>query len=152
MFVAETCCSRTGMETLMADIWRCSGRDCKHAERLRSGSIFAGSHLSLQQLVRLMYLYSIRFTKQADLMLQLDINSQHSITEWKCNIRDVFAQYFIAYPQTVGGFGHTVEIDECLLVRRKYNVGHRVEEQWVFGGVDLDNQQCVHGSYCEQNS
>ena len=72
-----------------------------------------------------MYLYSIEFTKQADLMFQLD--SQHSITEWKCNIRDVFVQYFIAYPQTLGGFGHMVEIDECLLVRRKYNIGHRVE-------------------------
>ena len=31
-----------------------------------------------------------------------------------------------------------VEIDECLLVRWKYNVGHQVEQQWVFGGVHLD--------------
>ena len=84
------------------------------------------------------YLYSIGYTKQADLMFHLDIISQHSIIQWKCNIRDVFAQYFIANPQTVGGFGHTVEIEECLLVRRKYNVGHQVEQQWVFGGVDLD--------------
>ena len=29
---------------------------------------------------------------------------------------------------------YTVEIDECLLVRRKYNVGHQVGEQWVYGG------------------
>ena len=99
--------------------WCCNGRDCRCAERLRNGSIFAGSHLSLQQLVRLMYLYSIGYTKQADLMFHLDIISQHSIIKWKCNIRDVFAQYFIANPQTVGGFGHMVEIDECLLVRRK---------------------------------
>ena len=81
--------------------WRCHGRDYRWTERLRSGSIFAGLHLSLQQLVRLVYLYSIGFTKQADLMFQLNINSQHSIIEWKCNIRDVFAQYFIAHPQTV---------------------------------------------------
>ena len=85
-----------------------------------------------------MYLYSIGYTKQADLMSHLDIISQHSIIQWKFKIRDVFAQYFITYPQTVGGFGHMVEIDECLLVRRKYNVGHQVEQQWVFGGVDLD--------------
>ena len=48
----------------------------------------------------------------------------------------MFTEYFIANPQTVGGFGHTVEIDECLLVRRKYNVGH-VIQQWVFGGMNL---------------
>ena len=35
----------------------------------------------------------------------------------------------------IGGPGHTVEIDECLLVRRKYNVGHQVSEQWVFGAT-----------------
>ena len=33
--------------------------------------------------------------------------------------------------------GHTVEIDESLLVHRKYNVGHHVGEQWVFGGYDV---------------
>ena len=57
-------------------------------------------------------------------MLQFDINSQHSITEWKYNIRDTFVQYFIAYPQIVGGFGHMVEVNEYLLVRQEYNIGY----------------------------
>ena len=142
VLVVKTWCSRTGNGNIDSWRWHCNGRDCRRAERLRSGSIFAGLRLSLQQLVHLMYFYSIGYTKQADLMFQLDINSQHSITEWKCHIRDVFAQYFITHPQTVGGFGHTVEIDECLLVRWKYNIGHRVEQQWVFGGVDLDTTMC----------
>ena len=30
-----------------------------------------------------------------------------------------------------------VEIDECLLVRRKNNAGHLVREQWVFGGYNI---------------
>ena len=37
----------------------------------------------------------------------------------------------------LGGVGQVVEIDECLLVRRKANVGHLVREQWVFGGYDI---------------
>ena len=44
--------------------WHCNGQDCRHAERLRSGIIFSGLHLLLQQLVCLVYLYSIGFTKQ----------------------------------------------------------------------------------------
>ena len=43
-------------------------------------------------------------------------------------------EYFLRNPVVIGGPSHTVEIDECLLVRRKYNVGHQVGEQWVFGG------------------
>ena len=37
----------------------------------------------------------------------------------------------------IGGPGHTVQIDKCLLVCKKYNVGHLVDEQWVFGGYDV---------------
>ena len=32
--------------------------------------------------------------------------------------------------------GTVVEIDESKFGRRKYNKGHRVEGQWVFGGVE----------------
>ena len=51
--------------------------------------------------------------------------------------RDICLEYFIRNPVVIGGPGQTVEIDECLLVRRKYNVGHQVREQWVFGGYDV---------------
>ena len=44
-----------------------------------------------------------------------------------------------AYLRTRVALKHTVEIDECLLVCRKYNVGRMVQEQWVFGGYDVQS-------------
>ena len=44
---------------------------------------------------------------------------------------------FIFYVTQLGGRGNTVEIDECLLERRKYN---RVSEQWAFGGYDVEEK------------
>jgi hypothetical protein len=35
-----------------------------------------------------------------------------------------------------------IKIDECMLVRRKYNLGHLVREQWVFGGREVDTLDC----------
>ncbi|CAI6377486.1 unnamed protein product [Macrosiphum euphorbiae] len=38
----------------------------------------------------------------------------------------------------LGGYGHTVEIDESKFWRRKHHRGHRVEGQWVFGGYERE--------------
>ena len=35
----------------------------------------------------------------------------------------------------IGGVGFTVEIDETVLARRKYNRGRCVREQWLVGGI-----------------
>ena len=45
------------------------------------------------------------------------------------------AQSLLANPVQIGGQNLTVEIDESCFVRRKFNRGHAVREQWVFGGI-----------------
>lgn len=46
------------------------------------------------------------------------------------------SKYFI---KPIGEPGRTVEIDESKFGRRKYNKGHRVEWQWVFGGFERES-------------
>ena len=69
-------------------------------------------------------------------MKELEIGGEHTIVDWKQFCRDVCFQYFFNHPEQLGGPGRVVEIDESLFARRKYNRGHRVQEQWVFGGYD----------------
>ena len=42
----------------------------------------------------------------------------------------------------IGGPGKTVQIDESKVGNRKYHRGHRVEGQWVFGGIEEDTRKC----------
>jgi len=55
------------------------------------------------------------------------------LVQQKCNLKNTLY---------VGGPGLIVEIDESKFGRRKYHRGHRVEGQWVFGGVERGTGRC----------
>jgi hypothetical protein len=40
--------------------------------------------------------------------------------------------------QKMGGPNKTVEIDESKFGKQKYHRGHRVQGQWILGGVERD--------------
>ena len=51
----------------------------------------------------------------------------------------VVYDYFVEKSEPLGGIGEIVEIDESKFGKRKYHRGHRVEGQWVFGGIQRSN-------------
>ena len=42
----------------------------------------------------------------------------------------------------IGTHGNTLQINESKFVKRNYYCGHRVEGQWVFGGIEEDSRKC----------
>ena len=64
------------------------------------------------------------------------INPAHTLTDWRYFTRDICAEYFLRNPRQIGGPEHTVEVNECLFNKRKYNVGRVLQPLWVFGGYD----------------
>lgn len=56
--------------------------------------------------------------------------------DWASFCREVVLHAFVVNSEKIGGDGRVVEIDESKFGRRKYNRGHRVEGQWVFGGYE----------------
>ena len=43
--------------------------------------------------------------------------------------------------EPIGGPGKTVEIDETILVRRKYNRGRVLAQVWLFGGIERETKK-----------
>jgi transposase-like protein len=66
---------------------------------------------------------------------EIRIKSQKTLVDWGSFCREVCFDLMVENGKPMGGPGRTVEIDESKFGRRKYNKGHRVEGQWVFGMV-----------------
>jgi len=74
-------------------------------------------------------------------MMEIRI-SKNTAVDWAMFCREVLYHGMIKNKQKLGGPGVVVEIDESKFGKRKYNRGHIVEGQWVFGGVERETNRC----------
>ncbi|GFR10848.1 putative transposase-like protein [Trichonephila clavata] len=77
----------------------------------------------------------------AQIHKELGILSQ-AVADWRNYASDVLIDYIVVNTEKLGGEGKTVEVDESKIGKRKYNRGHFVEGQWVFGGVERETGRC----------
>ncbi|KAM7306650.1 hypothetical protein ISCGN_010350 [Ixodes scapularis] len=84
---------------------------------VRSSSFFEGSHLTLPQLMKIIYL-------------------------WCQNLPCAVIQRETDVAKMIGGEGVTVELDESMFGRRKYHRGYLRPGQRVFGGVEHGSGYC----------
>ena len=126
--------------------WRCPVQRCRRIHSVRKGSFFYQSKLKLWQILGL----SIEWSKAAgssrgdsydNIAAELEIGCKGTIVDWNQFCRDICVEYFVRNPCKLGGPGRTVEIDESLFAKRKYNRGRVVAKQWIFGGYDRATKQ-----------
>lgn len=144
-------CSRCGSDMVLfhsadsSDGWKYSCNNtifppkrkahrCGYQRRFRKGTFFAGSQLSIEQILKISHawIYSLPISFA---MREAHVASNTAV-DWASFCREVLIHAFMDNPQKIGGEGKVVEIDESKFGRRKYHRGHRVEGQWVFGGYE----------------
>ncbi|XP_023209731.1 uncharacterized protein LOC111612724 [Centruroides sculpturatus] len=134
-------------------IWRCSaGTACRKKISIRKDSFFERSHLPIAKIIQLAYMWAFEIDKQDFIQRELQISSPNTVVDWKQFCRDICHEWIIRNPIVIGGPGHTVEIDESCFVRRKYNRGRLVREQWVFGGYDVNTKQSFMVAVDQRNA
>lgn len=61
--------------------------------------------------------------------------SKRTIVDWRSFCSEV-TEKWLSKQEPIGGEGVVVEIDETLIVRRKYNRGRLLKSIWLFGGIE----------------
>ena len=90
-----------------------------------------------------MYEFSIQ-TTPANIIKEMNI-SNVTITKYLKFCRTLIENFYFCFEQNTKIVSHNkiVEIDECCLFKRKYNVGRLVEQIWIFGGIERgENGNC----------
>ena len=124
--------------------WRCKNSRCRKTRSIRANSFFDNSHLSIKQIIFIIYLWSKGYSlKLATDELKI---TKKTMIDWYRFCRDmVVFHYQNEDPDSskIGGVGEIVEIDESVFSKRKYYRGRVVKETWVFGGVNRDKTKKV---------
>ncbi|GBN17082.1 hypothetical protein AVEN_62537-1, partial [Araneus ventricosus] len=69
--------------------------------------------------------------------------SEPTVVDWKSFRREVCGDIIIRGSKKLGGVGQIVEIDESKFGKKKYRKGKRVEEKWVFGGIERGSKESL---------
>ena len=124
--------------------WECRKR-AKHKRHkstvsIGKGSWFEQSNLTLDEIIKFTYWWSEGLT-QEQIKKQLHINPNTAV-DWDMFCRETCEVTIQRNSEKLGGKGKVVQIDESKVGKRKYHRGHRVEGQWVFGGIEEDSRRC----------
>lgn len=115
-------------------MFECSKRTCRHTKSVRVDSFFHGSKLSLTECMIMLHLWCKGYTEK--LILEDYSFSIGTVVDWFRYSRELCVDYFERNTCIIGGPGTVVEIDETMVVKRKYDRGRMLAAGWLFGGIE----------------
>lgn len=125
--------------------WYCRVRtgQFKHERRLslRTGTFFDKSNMTLEECLQFFYLWTHGMS-QDQIHHELQLSSRTDV-DWASFCREVCETAIMRDSERIGGKDIVVEKDESKFAKRKYNVGHRIQGGWVFGGREKDDKRKV---------
>ena len=119
-------------------IWRCPACRCKAS--IFCESVFSYSKLPCNKVLYLIYCWVNGYNCQ-DAAHEVKVD-KNTVTFYYKQFRSACISYLVNQPkQLIGGPGFTVEIDETLMCRRKYNRGRELCHIWIFGGICRETKE-----------
>lgn len=127
-------------------MFECGKRTCRRSKSIRAGSFFEQSRLTLCDCMLFLHLWSKQYSEK---LICDDFSfSNNTVVDWARFCRDLCVYDFENRSLMIGGPGTVVEIDETVVVKRKYNRGRVLKDGWLFGGIERRNDGVFNSFLC----
>uniref|UniRef100_A0A5S6QNY2 PiggyBac transposable element-derived protein domain-containing protein n=1 Tax=Trichuris muris TaxID=70415 RepID=A0A5S6QNY2_TRIMR len=100
--------------------WRCSGKECRKEMTSKTGTWFQGCEQPIRTMPLFIHAWAEKWTTLAFCMGSFDMNDMAAV-RLNAAMRRVAEEWLLKNSVPVGGPGLTVEVDESLFSKRKYN-------------------------------
>lgn len=134
-------------------IMRCNNKSCRKRISLLRNSIFEKSELTMSDMFKLFYCFSMQFTV-AETRLHINLSNK-TIIKWNKIFREKLSEkYDSIRREKLGGLGRTVEIDECHLYTNRSRIGRRMigEQIWIVGAICRETKDVAFSLTASRNS
>ena len=106
-------------------VWKC--RTCKKFKNIRSDSYLAGSKLSFQTFLTLVFYFSMRSLTNVEVAVMTGL-SDKAVGDWRKILSNAVADWLLNNCTPLGGPGKIVEVDEAKFGKKK--VQQRILQRW----------------------
>lgn len=127
-------------------MFECSKRTCRRSKSIRADSFFEKSRLTLCECMLFLHLWSKNYPEK--LICDDFTFSNKTVVDWARFCRDLCVYEFENASSIIGGQGRVVEIDETVIVKRKYNRGRVLRDGWLFGGIERRDDGVFNSFLC----
>ena len=101
-------------------IWKCPL--CSVKKSILNGSIFSDSKIGISKMLKLIYCWSHEYSCKHT-MMECSVSDKTVISVFSLLRNACFQLVFDKEKEPIGGPEYTIEVDETLMSRRKYNRG-----------------------------
>ncbi|XP_076180851.1 uncharacterized protein LOC143153468 [Ptiloglossa arizonensis] len=116
-------------------------KQCDVKIRAFHNTWFEHAHLPIQTICRFIACHIMLMPpRQEFTMKELGISSSTAV-HWASFCRELCVLWIEKNSVQIGGKDTIVEIDEAEIGKRKYNKGHILSGEWIFGGIEISTKK-----------